>query len=215
MGEAISAIFIGIVIILVSGFFIVLYMLPYILSRGKSFSSGLFWFNLLFGWSFIGWIIALVWAVSEDKSNPAQNNQPMSTDAINALESLGQLRTQGYISVSEYNQQKQNLLANNLTLASNINALARLGRLYEQNLITYQEFTQQKQKTFGNTINKSTTSLETLKRLHREGLITDQEYLDKKSEIDGNSINSSQTNQADYKVKNDPKAKPYNPSSNS
>ena len=193
---------------------LILYMLPYILSRGKSFSGSVFWFNFLLGWTFIGWIIALVWAVSEDKNDPQLKNKPISENSITAIEALGQLRTQGYISVSQYNQQKQNLLANRSNLAGNIIALARLGRLYEQNLITYNEFTNQKQKLFGDINNKAKTSLETLERLHKEELISDEEYADQKNEILGNTINSTLTNEADDEIKNNPNATPYNPSNN-
>ncbi|HXU27378.1 MAG TPA: SHOCT domain-containing protein [Bacteroidia bacterium] len=216
MQETVSVIVVAIIIIVIALPSIILYMLPYIISRGKSFSSSVFWFNLLLGWTFIGWIIALVWAVSEDGDSSQLKNQPISNDSISAIEALGQLRAQGYISISEYTQQKQNLLTGQNNLAKNIIALERLGKLYEQNLITYQEFTDQKNKIFIKPISKNITSLDTLKRLHREGLITDQEYLDQKNEIqDDNIIDDNRlTNQADDEIKNNPNARPYNPRNN-
>jgi len=42
------------------------YMLPWAIAatRGKINSGAIFWLNLLLGWSIIGWVIALVMALS-------------------------------------------------------------------------------------------------------------------------------------------------------
>lgn len=42
------------------------YMLPWAIAatRGKINSGAIFWLNLLLGWSVIGWVIALVMALS-------------------------------------------------------------------------------------------------------------------------------------------------------
>jgi hypothetical protein len=40
-----------------------LYFLPTIISDKKKFGFGIFVFNLFLGWTFIGWVIALVWAL--------------------------------------------------------------------------------------------------------------------------------------------------------
>lgn len=49
----------------------VAYMLPWIIAllRGTR-SAGIFFFNLLLGWTAIGWVVALIWAfVAARKSN--------------------------------------------------------------------------------------------------------------------------------------------------
>ncbi len=50
------------------GFGFVMYFLPSIiaLARSKRDTFSIFLLNLLLGWTFIGWIVALVWAVKSD-----------------------------------------------------------------------------------------------------------------------------------------------------
>lgn len=49
-------------------FFVILlplYFLPTLISRRKRNATAIFWLNLLAGWTFIGWIAALIWANHE------------------------------------------------------------------------------------------------------------------------------------------------------
>jgi len=50
------------------GFGFVLYFLPAIIAavRGKRDTLAIFLLNLFLGWTFVGWIVALVWAVKAD-----------------------------------------------------------------------------------------------------------------------------------------------------
>lgn len=50
------------------GFGFVLYFLPAIIgfARGKRDAVSILVLNLLLGWTAIGWVIALVWAVKQD-----------------------------------------------------------------------------------------------------------------------------------------------------
>jgi hypothetical protein len=43
-----------------------LYFLPAILGRGKADAAGIFLLNLFLGWTLIGWVLALLWAISSD-----------------------------------------------------------------------------------------------------------------------------------------------------
>jgi hypothetical protein len=46
------------------------YFLPALISQKKQNASGILILNLFLGWTFIGWVVALVWAVSDkDKVN--------------------------------------------------------------------------------------------------------------------------------------------------
>lgn len=47
----------------------VLYLLPWMLAaaRGRHNTGAIFALNLFLGWSLIGWVVALVWALSSDK----------------------------------------------------------------------------------------------------------------------------------------------------
>ena len=53
--------------LIVSG---LLYFVPTILGRHKADVMGIFLVNLLLGWTIIGWIVALVWALSPDRHVP-------------------------------------------------------------------------------------------------------------------------------------------------
>lgn len=46
-----------------------LYFLPAIIAHNKRDFTAIFLVNLLFGWTFIGWIVALVWACASE-TNP-------------------------------------------------------------------------------------------------------------------------------------------------
>jgi hypothetical protein len=45
---------------------ILLYFLPAFIGRHKRDASGIFLLNLFLGWTVIGWVIALIWAVSAE-----------------------------------------------------------------------------------------------------------------------------------------------------
>jgi|SRR5215472_9021553 len=47
-----------------------LYFLPAFLARNKPNFTSILILNILGGWTFIGWIIALVWAISSDSQRP-------------------------------------------------------------------------------------------------------------------------------------------------
>jgi Superinfection immunity protein len=51
------------------GFGFVLYFLPAIIAavRSKRDTLAIFLLNLFLGWTFVGWIVALVWAVKADR----------------------------------------------------------------------------------------------------------------------------------------------------
>lgn len=48
------------VIILVG---IVLYFIPTILAKGKNDFEMIFWLNLFLGWTILGWLAAILWAI--------------------------------------------------------------------------------------------------------------------------------------------------------
>jgi hypothetical protein len=47
-----------------------LYFLPAFIARHKADFMGIFLVNLLLGWTFIGWIVAFVWACAGDSRTP-------------------------------------------------------------------------------------------------------------------------------------------------
>lgn len=50
------------------------YFLPWIIAllRGTRSNVGIFFINLLFGWTMIGWVIALIWAIVAERRNNVQ-----------------------------------------------------------------------------------------------------------------------------------------------
>jgi hypothetical protein len=49
------------------------YLLPtgIALGRGRTNTGAIFVLNLFLGWTLVGWVVALVWAVSADKTKSA------------------------------------------------------------------------------------------------------------------------------------------------
>lgn len=47
----------------------IFYFLPSFVGHGRKHAAGIFLTNLLLGWTFFGWCIALIWAVSSPKNN--------------------------------------------------------------------------------------------------------------------------------------------------
>ena len=51
---------------------VLLYFLPTLIGRHKSDAMGIFIVNLLFGWTVIGWMIALIWACTSERYVPVR-----------------------------------------------------------------------------------------------------------------------------------------------
>lgn len=49
---------------------LLLYFLPSILGHHKRDAAGIFLLNFLLGWTVIGWIAAMVWAVTSEPQHP-------------------------------------------------------------------------------------------------------------------------------------------------
>ena len=52
---------------LILGFAIVIYFLPTVVAFHKKNCAAIFTLNLFLGWTFLGWVGALVWAVATPK----------------------------------------------------------------------------------------------------------------------------------------------------
>jgi hypothetical protein len=106
---------------------ILLYFLPTILafSKKKSNKSVIFLVNFFLGWSVIGWIVSLIWALSSDNSqtvivnnnptnleekNPA-NKESAYNEKLNNLQKLKDLFDSGVLSEIEFEEQKSKILS--------------------------------------------------------------------------------------------------------
>lgn len=54
---------------------VVLYFIPTFIAWGKKKADGPIIINIFLGWTFIGWVIALAWAVSLDPKEPPRQNK--------------------------------------------------------------------------------------------------------------------------------------------
>ena len=103
------------------GIFLLLtiYFLPTLIAWGKSFVLQVFFLNLLLGWTFIGWVIAFVWACGKDRApekiyinnvTSAENSKSKPDDMYTALEKLSNLHKNGILTDEEFAEQKRKLL---------------------------------------------------------------------------------------------------------
>jgi hypothetical protein len=48
------------------------YLLPWAIAvgRGRTNTASIFVVNLFFGWTFIGWVVALTWSLAHDSAKP-------------------------------------------------------------------------------------------------------------------------------------------------
>lgn len=66
-------------------FGIAFYFLPSIVGRNKSNSGAIFVLNLLLGWTLVGWVVALVWALTVETQSPNTPVYVQSTPIASAL----------------------------------------------------------------------------------------------------------------------------------
>lgn len=119
-------------------FLLVPYFLPTIIAmlRGKSSVLGIFLLNFFLGFTVIGWIGALIWALSADRRTTIIYNNTTTTpppppppptshtytnvtirrpgatqqDKLDQLRQLKQLRDEGVLTEAEFNRQKAEIL---------------------------------------------------------------------------------------------------------
>ena len=87
---------------------VLLYLIPSFVGWNKKNINSIFTLNILLGWTFIGWVVALVWAVSKDNEQlvTTSNNNEKLTQLIE----LKKLLEEGYITDIEYEKQKKEIL---------------------------------------------------------------------------------------------------------
>lgn len=107
--------------------FLALYFLPSFiaLSRKKTNRTAIIILNFFLGWTFIGWIVSLVWACTTNNetqtivvnNNPYQKEERPSNlqknnfdEKLNSLQKLKDLFDAGVLSQEEFEQQKSKIL---------------------------------------------------------------------------------------------------------
>ncbi|WP_396152145.1 superinfection immunity protein [Flavobacterium sp.] len=150
---------------------ILLYFLPTIIAfyRGKSNWLAIMLVNIFFGWSFIGWFVALIWAVTKDVerqsvvinntvssertsnhlSSPMYHNEPINTSSNG--KSLNDLYRERLSNKEPFHQpiasSNENVpLQNNTNQLDKINHLKELKALLDSGILTQEEFEKEKNK---------------------------------------------------------------------
>lgn len=97
----------GAVMLTIIGF--VVYFLPTINAKSRKHPSrgGIFALNLFLGWTFIGWVAAVVWSASSIRPEAAE---APGSDVYEKLDRLASLKDRGHISAKEYEREKAKLL---------------------------------------------------------------------------------------------------------
>ena len=109
--------------------FLAVYFLPTFVAvaRKKVNKGAIFVLNLFLGWSLIGWVVALVWALSSPETSESRprkktlksNNgkeklisseNRVSVDVSSEIKSFYELKEQGIITEEEFDQKKKSLL---------------------------------------------------------------------------------------------------------
>ena len=88
------------------------YMFPWVISlmRDHPHRLGIFFLNLLLGWSLVGWVAALVWAFVKPQEPRVVVGQRTSSTA-DELAKLHELHTAGVLTAEEYDAQKRKVLS--------------------------------------------------------------------------------------------------------
>lgn len=91
-------------------FIAITYFLPSIIAEFRKHVSfkAILALNLLAGWTFIGWVVAIVWALTD--APQIATNKPLPQSTADEIQKLATLKEQGLLTEAEFNMQKQLLL---------------------------------------------------------------------------------------------------------
>lgn len=129
----------------------IIYFIPAFLAKDKKHATGIILVNSFLGWTLLGWVVALVWAVSDEK-----NSVPIFLDSRQRWNiHYKQQYESGKISLQEYQEytkitKPQLEEGNKATSVAQVpdvyDKLKKLKALLETNVINQDEFEIQKKK---------------------------------------------------------------------
>ncbi|MBA1217275.1 superinfection immunity protein [Pseudomonas fulva] len=76
----------------------------------------IFLLNLMLGWTFIGWLVALIWSASAirrrsmDEPSNYPGPPPIDNDSYRKLEQLADLKERGHLTQDEFDEEKRRVL---------------------------------------------------------------------------------------------------------
>lgn len=95
---------------------VIIYFIPTLIAgkRGHPQGTPIFLLNLFAGWTFIGWLAALIWS-SSAIAEPAASMAPASTDLhdedrYQKLAKLADLKDRGHLTSEEFEAEKTKIL---------------------------------------------------------------------------------------------------------
>jgi len=124
------------------------YFLPTIIAilRQKTNTGAIFALNLFLGWSLIGWVISLIWALSSDNVRTqtviVNNAPPASAGPAPAYEYKGVQLNRKAASPGSYTGMKQAAAEQ----PDKFEQLRKLKQLLDEGVLTQEEFNKQKSK---------------------------------------------------------------------
>lgn len=96
------------------------YLLPSIIASGRQHKNvtSLTIVNIFFGWTFLGWVIALAWAFSDNIKDINGNNDKKDTvgnkidqsNKLKELKGLADLKDKGILTEDEFEKEKKKIL---------------------------------------------------------------------------------------------------------
>ena len=91
----------------------VAYFLPTFIASRRNHPNGnsIALLNIFLGWTFIGWLVALIWSASAiAKKEEPPTRVPQQADKYQQLERLAALKEKGALSAQEFEAEKTKLL---------------------------------------------------------------------------------------------------------
>jgi len=90
--------------------FFAIYFLPSILGYNKRNFSSILMLNFLLGWTLIGWVVAIVWAVSYEKQIDVIVKKSNYDKVTDQLITLKEMYEDGTLTKDEFEKEKRRVL---------------------------------------------------------------------------------------------------------
>jgi hypothetical protein len=87
---------------------LLIYFLPSLVARNKRNADAICILNLFLGWTLLGWIAALVWALTNEEKTAGTAESPHSS--ADEISKLADLKSREIITEAEFEAKKKKLL---------------------------------------------------------------------------------------------------------
>lgn len=85
-----------------------IYFIPTIIAAGRNHQiASILALNLLLGWTLIGWVVCLVWSLSERSKDEVKSSRE---DVAEKIRKLHRLKEEGILTEEEFQHKKKQLL---------------------------------------------------------------------------------------------------------